>query len=105
MRNIKCAIGSERCEFCIEGLSVPPSQEVLGSDLVPFWTLSGASWQPIGPVLEPFASFSSHLGSLLDRLKEASGRQSDFGCQNHRFRTSFWSPKSMKNCSELATEI
>ena len=107
MRNIKGDRESENCEFCIEGLSVSPSQELLGSDFLPFWTLSGASWQPIGPLLEPFwtlsgaswqpigpllerfASFSSHLGSLLDRLKGALGRQCDFGYQNHRFRTSF----------------
>ena len=67
MRNTKCDKKSENCEFCIEGLSVSPSQELLGSDFLPFWTLSGASWQPIGPLLERFFDSLERLGNRLDR--------------------------------------
>ena len=105
MLNINCDRGSVNFDFCIESLSLSLSQRLLGSHFVTFWVPFGASWQPIGLVLEPFASFSRHLASLLDRLGEASGGRYDFGCQNYRFGTSFWCPKSMKNCSELPTKL
>ena len=79
----------------------PISPSLFGCNFVSFWTPSGASWRPIGRVLEPSAGFSSHLGSLLDRFREASGRPYDVGYQNHTFWTSFWSSKSKKNLLPL----
>ena len=80
-------------------LPLTSSQERLGWYFAAYGTPLGAFWSPMGLVLEPFESFSSHFRSLLDRLREAPGGQYDFGHQNQRFWRSFWIPNSKKICS------
>ena len=66
---------SRRAIFLIFVFSIPMHAEKEPSD-------AQIKPSPIGGILEPFEGFSSRLGSLLDRLREAPGRQYTFGYQN-----------------------
>ena len=74
-----CELGAVHCCFALM-LAIFTITGVLGCNFAAFWTSSDASWKPLGGLVKTFYSFSSHLGSLLNRLREAPSRQYAFGC-------------------------